>query len=222
MKTRLVSLALIALAGCGVAKPEVVEDFSDLASLDEKSDSFSYRMRVVGTLGFGQTSQPVKYTSSPRFRAFKVVAKKGDSLDVWVRSSDGDAVSWITDYRFNVIAYNDDADASTFDSHLTATAARAGNYWIIFREYGLDKATFSVSLGALGCQYNGNTYEVGESFPSSDLCNTCNCGEGGLVGCTERACLDCRTSGCGSGKYCTVCRTINGPAYVCLPNGAVC
>jgi hypothetical protein len=263
MKTRIVSLALIALAGCGSAKPEAIEDFSDLSALDEKSDAFSYRMRVLGTLAFGSTSQPVKYTSSPRFRAFKVVAKKGDSLDVWVRSTDGDAVTWLTDYKFNVIASNDDADQTTFDSHLTASVTKAGTYYIIFREYGLDKATFSVELGALGCDYNGNHYDVGDSFPSADLCNTCNCSSNGSVGCTKRACLgcfydgarynegdrfpatdgcntctcgangavgcteiacasDCRTDGCSSGRYCTVCRTRNGPAYICLPNGAVC
>ncbi len=38
------------------------------------------------------------------------------------------------------------------------------------------------------CDYEGVTYQVGESFPSIDGCNTCSCSEGGLVACTERAC----------------------------------
>jgi hypothetical protein len=34
--------------------------------------------------------------------------------------------------------------------------------------------------------------------------------------------VDCRTKGCATGQHCDVCRTISGPAYVCLPDGAVC
>ncbi|MBI2395518.1 MAG: hypothetical protein HYV09_38485 [Deltaproteobacteria bacterium] len=33
---------------------------------------------------------------------------------------------------------------------------------------------------------------------------------------------DCTTSGCGAGQCCAVCKTVDGPANVCLPNGAVC
>nr|XP_022311780.1 four-domain proteases inhibitor-like isoform X1 [Crassostrea virginica] len=40
-----------------------------------------------------------------------------------------------------------------------------------------------------GCRYNGRRYRIGESFPSSDGCNTCTCGVGGQVSCTEKACL---------------------------------
>lgn len=39
------------------------------------------------------------------------------------------------------------------------------------------------------CTYDGKTYKAGESFPSSDGCNTCSCTAGGLVACTLRACL---------------------------------
>ncbi len=265
MRTCIVTAFAICLAGCGAAKPEAIEDFSDLSALDEKSDAFSYRMRVLGSLGYGETSSQVKYTSSPRFRAFKIAGKKGDALDAWVRSSDGDAVAWLLDGRFNVVTSNDDADATTFDSHLTATLGKTGTFYLVFREYALDRATFMVSLGALGCDYNGTHHDVGAgfpstdgcntcsctatgsvactkrfcvagcnyngthyapgaSFPSSDACNTCSCNADGNVFCTERFCVptDCRTSGCDTGKHCDICRTLNGPAYVCLPDGAVC
>jgi len=33
---------------------------------------------------------------------------------------------------------------------------------------------------------------------------------------------DCTTSGCPQGQYCSPCRTLDGVANVCLPNGAVC
>ena len=40
------------------------------------------------------------------------------------------------------------------------------------------------------CDYNGTGYAAGESFPSDDGCNTCFCGEDGLVGCTKRLCAE--------------------------------
>lgn len=39
------------------------------------------------------------------------------------------------------------------------------------------------------CSYGGATYSPGASFPSSDGCNSCSCGPGGKVECTEKACL---------------------------------
>src|SRR5690606_6658734 len=45
----------------------------------------------------------------------------------------------------------------------------------------------SSGAASVSCEYNGNSYEAGASFPSSDGCNTCSCSEGG-VACTLRAC----------------------------------
>ncbi|XP_064613977.1 kielin/chordin-like protein [Liolophura sinensis] len=48
------------------------------------------------------------------------------------------------------------------------------------------------------CQYNGNIYKPGDSFNSTDGCNTCSCSENGQVACTEMACLpgpDCQYNG---------------------------
>lgn len=39
------------------------------------------------------------------------------------------------------------------------------------------------------CEYGGETYEEGESFPADDGCNTCTCEEKGAVACTEMGCL---------------------------------
>ena len=39
--------------------------------MDEKSDSFSYRMKTLGTLTYGDTSASKAYTKTPRYRAFK-------------------------------------------------------------------------------------------------------------------------------------------------------
>lgn len=40
------------------------------------------------------------------------------------------------------------------------------------------------------CEVDGVTYLSGDSFPSSDGCNTCACTDGGQVICTLRACVD--------------------------------
>ena len=39
------------------------------------------------------------------------------------------------------------------------------------------------------CSYNGEEYEIGEKFPAGDDCNDCFCEKGGIVSCTEKACL---------------------------------
>jgi len=40
------------------------------------------------------------------------------------------------------------------------------------------------------CSNGGKAYQVGESFPSQDGCNTCYCGSNGLIACTLVACLN--------------------------------
>ena len=79
------------------------------------------------------------------------------------------------------------------------------------------------------CEYNGQTYNPGDSFPSSDGCNSCFCSAGGQVGCTEIACVqklvcptptgfgicveDCAVGiDCGPGMKCCS----NGCGHVCM------
>ena len=50
----------------------------------------------------------------------------------------------------------------------------------------VDRNTCKAAGGT--CSYGGQTYRPGDSFPSSDGCNSCGCGEDGGVFCTERAC----------------------------------
>jgi len=38
------------------------------------------------------------------------------------------------------------------------------------------------------CLWEGTSYDVGDSFPAGDGCNTCTCGATGEVGCTKIAC----------------------------------
>jgi hypothetical protein len=58
------------------------------------------------------------------------------------------------------------------------------------------------------CEYNGETYQEGDSFDSDDGCNICSCSNGGVV-CTKRACFptaepgECKIdSDCSEGYFC--------------------
>lgn len=44
--------------------------------------------------------------------------------------------------------------------------------------------------GGAVCEYAGETYDKGESFPAEDGCNSCTCEEKGNVSCTEMGCID--------------------------------
>jgi hypothetical protein len=140
-------LASALLAACAQSPKTAVSD--DFSGLDAKADSFSYRMKIVGSLDYGHTSSSTKYTKTPRYRAFKFAGNEGDHVDVWVRSTDGgDAVAWVLDNGFHVVASNDDADATTTDAHVTATlpANASATHYIVFRDYYTDTAHFTVDL----------------------------------------------------------------------------
>ena len=62
------------------------------------------------------------------------------------------------------------------------------------------------------CSYDGMPYQAGDSFPSTDGCNSCTCFEGGMIACTLRACfpLECAPGECGP--------PLGMPNYLC-PDG---
>ena len=57
--------------------------------------------------------------------------------------------------------------------------------------------------GTVTCEYDGEIYNPGDSFPATDGCNTCFCSETGTVGCTEIACPE---------SYCVI---REGEGYTC-------
>ena len=55
------------------------------------------------------------------------------------------------------------------------------------------------------CEYGGQVYPAGSSFPSTDGCNTCGCSEDGSVACTDMACQECggfAGTQCDAGFFC--------------------
>jgi hypothetical protein len=134
------------VAGCAGGKSNPNDDLSGLTD-DIKADT-SNRVKLVGNLTVGQTSAPIKYSKSPKYRGLTLPAKGPALLDIWVRSSDGgDAVAWLMDASGNVLASNDDADATTYDSHVTFTLPAGGQtYYIVFRDYNYARHTFTVEV----------------------------------------------------------------------------
>lgn len=183
-------VAFASLAGCQ-AEP------SEKGSEDVSSTESELRLsgtRYLGKMMSGETRTGYYY-NPPRYRSFGFDAKGGDDITVDVKSAEGDAVAYITDSSYNVLAFNDDYGGS-LDSKVrykVPAYAAAGSYRIVFRDYDLLDATFTVKLAIAStqtttCAYDGTTYTPGQSFPSTDGCNTCTCGSNGTVGCTKRAC----------------------------------
>lgn len=185
-----VVVGMVTVAGCSSSEAPTSKDNID----SYESELRLAAPRYLGQIANGETKTN-HYANPPRYRAYGFTAKGGDEITVDVKSADGDAMGWITTSAFDVVAANDDASANTLDSKVVynvpaGAASRA--YRIVFRDYDLLDATFTVKLSvkrpAVACTYDGQTYQPGDSFASSDGCNTCNCGSSGSVGCTKMAC----------------------------------
>src|SRR5947209_3657790 len=96
------SLVLVFAAACGApSKAPVADDFSDLS--EAKSDAFSKKLKLLGTLGYGQ-SATTSYTQTPIYRGWQFTAAQGDRLHITATSSVGDPVLWLLDAQYNVMA----------------------------------------------------------------------------------------------------------------------
>ena len=194
MEMKRIVLALV-IAGCAQQKVVPDEDFTDLAGLDQKSDSFSKKMRFLGTLDPGQERQ-VYYTSSPKFRGYTIT---GDGpIDLWVRSQTGDAIAWLLDSKFRIIAKNDDADDTTYDAHIKATIHAGKTYYLAMRDYDYTKGWFSVSRGSddeLACGGAGSVTVIGDECMDDG-------GRNGIGDSLEVYCVSGTARFCLSGETC--------------------
>jgi hypothetical protein len=127
---------------------------------------------VVGSIVPGTSSAPIRYSATPKYRALSFTANAGDRLDAWVRSTDGDAVAWITDATFKSLATNDDASATTHDAHVLATIEKTGLQYLVFRERDFEPATFTASLARAA----DSAPTPGTSCPTEDAIARQACG----------------------------------------------
>lgn len=105
---------------------------------------------IIGDLSYGQTSQAVAYTKTPLYRAFRFEGRKGDQVEAWVRSSNGDARAWLLRANFATLATNLDAAPGVKDSRVEKELPETGTYYVVFRETAKKNATFTVSLAKAG------------------------------------------------------------------------
>ncbi len=135
-------LALITpiASGCSASPPQ-----EDAESVEDGLRRLALR-EIIGTIAYGQTLGPLPYSERPLYRALKFVAAKGDNVDVWVRSTGGDARAWLTNSTFARVASNDDAAPGQRDSHVVYTTAKAGEFYIVWREKNREDASFEVAL----------------------------------------------------------------------------
>jgi hypothetical protein len=160
-------LALVAsLLVPACAAPGVDEE---VAAVDAEltSAAFQAQAQIVGSLQYGETSAVISYRNPTRFRAFKFAGDAGDEVVIDVRSSNGgDAMAWVLDDDFRVIASNDDAADGVYDSHIALTLPehRSRTHYILFRDYGYRARQFSVELqgvsGIVACKVDADCQKV--------------------------------------------------------------
>jgi hypothetical protein len=143
------TLALLFTVGC-TAQDDTVDDFSDLAGVDTKSDLFSKKMKIAGAIADGQ-SVDVDYTKTPLYRALTLDGLDGMKVSVNITSWDGTAVAWLLDSNFKTVIKGTQVDDGDFiENQISATLAAEGTYYIVLREEYKHDSTFSVELTAKG------------------------------------------------------------------------
>ncbi|HVJ91264.1 MAG TPA: hypothetical protein VM580_15780 [Labilithrix sp.] len=178
-------------ASAGCASEEGAKEEVDLATT--QSELKLSGVRYLGWMYNGET-RTVSYSNPPAFRAYGFEARGGDEITVNVTSTWGDAMGWITDSTYEILAFNDDASSSTLNSRVrykVPAGTPSTSYRIVFRDYGYYTENFTVSLSirsTVTCSYSGKSYAVGATFPASDGCNTCTCNSTGSVTCTRLSC----------------------------------
>ncbi len=140
---RFLPFALLAIAlaplGCAVATDGELDD----ASQDELRALTA--PEIVGTLAEGETKSVV-YTKTPAYRALRLDLTAGAKVDLWVRSTGGDAQAWLLGSKFQTLSSNRDASATDTNAHIVQTVRTGGTYYLAFREEKGRNATFDVTF----------------------------------------------------------------------------
>lgn len=183
---------LVASTAVAACSSQAGKDKEDVGT--DQSELKLTGTRYLGAIQNGQTRSGYYYTP-PTYRAYSFDAKGGDEITVDVTSVYGDAVGYITDGSYNVLAYNDDASPGTLDARVkykVPAGQPSRSYRIVFRDYDLLEAIFHVKLSIKSmtavCTYNGQSYSPGDTFNATDGCNTCTCTASGSVSCSTLTC----------------------------------
>jgi hypothetical protein len=143
VRLTLLLAALLPVIACSA--PTEASDDESTTSVDQELRALSPK-EIVGDLLPGATVS-VDYTETPLYRAYRLSAKAGETVDVWARTTTPgtNAVAWLLGSSFGTLARNDDASSSTKDAHLVHRVAAAGTYYVVVREVNLEEAHFVVT-----------------------------------------------------------------------------
>ena len=98
-------------------------------------------IKVLGSIDYGQTSAPVQYSSSPKYRAFEFNAKPGDHLEIWVHARRGSAKAFLTNGDFQSMA-----GGTAHFSTMIPEESQPATYYVIFYESSFKAGNFTVEL----------------------------------------------------------------------------
>jgi hypothetical protein len=191
-------LIVLVFAACQAA-PSDIEGPPSLA-VDGKTDSIPEWLHVDAKLDLGELFQGVTQgTWDHQFAGIRIDTAPGIQLHARVAALDGgDAVLWLTDDRFNVLAFDDNGGGGRDASFHLRDAGGTRFKWLVYRERSDLPVSFRVSVGiGVGiderepdeetCPWGGQTLRVGDEVPRGDGCNVCICEKGGLW-CTMKGC----------------------------------
>ncbi len=98
-------------------------------------------IKVLGSIDYGQTSAPVRYSGSPKYRAFGFNAKPGDQLEIWVHARRGTPKAFLTDSSFQSIA-----GGKPHFSTLIPRESQPATYYVVFYGSNYKPGDFTIEL----------------------------------------------------------------------------
>ena len=98
-------------------------------------------IKVLGSTEYGQTSAPVRYSGSPKYRAFGFNAKPGDYLEIWVHARRGIPKAFLTDSSFQSLA----GGKAHFSTQIPSESQPA-TYYVVFYGSNFKPGTFTIEL----------------------------------------------------------------------------
>ncbi|MDQ6760383.1 MAG: hypothetical protein M3Z32_11050 [Acidobacteriota bacterium] len=98
-------------------------------------------IKVLGSIDYGQTSAPVRYTGSPKYRAFEFNAKPGDRLEIWVHARRGTPKAFLTNGSFQSIA-----GGNPHFSTVIPRESQPATYYVVFYGSNFKRGDFTIEL----------------------------------------------------------------------------
>lgn len=129
-------LAISAVAAC-TASPD--DGARVNGSVDEELRALA-PSEIVGDLR-EDASVDVSYSETPRYRALRVAADAGDTIDVSVHAKSpagAEPIAWLLAPSYRTLA-------RSTDGHIVEKASAAGEYFVALREANLEDAVFTVT-----------------------------------------------------------------------------